>query len=162
MKRLALFFMAVNLITFALEVEDEAVNTYKDITQSNENDKSVSVIWSEDFGNGFPANWTRTTTNTSGGNATCNWVWSDDGSWGNFSGGGTSSADAALNSTTANNGFLISDIDSANHFVNGQPSGSTYEYIDSYFTTEAISTLGFTSVTLEFEHSSGRLNDHII
>ena len=90
--------MTVSLITFAQEVESDAVNSYKNIKQSNENDKSVSVIWSEDFGNGFPANWTRY---TSAGNATCNWVWSDDGSWGNFSGGGTSSADAALNSTTS-------------------------------------------------------------
>ena len=149
--------MTVSLITFAQEVESDAVNSYKNIKQSNENDKSVSVIWSEDFGNGFPANWTRY---TSAGNATCNWVWSDDGSWGNFSGGGTSSADAELNSTTASNGFLISDVDSANHFANGQPSGSTYEYIDSYFTTEAISTLGFPSVTLEFEHNF-RLNNSI-
>jgi len=123
------------------------------------NTSSAVPIWSEDFGNGFPANWTTSTTNTSGGNAICNWVWSDDGSWGNFSGGGTSSADAAINSTTANNGFLISDIDSANHFVNGQPSGSNYEYIDSYFITEAISTLGFPNVTLEFEHNFRFNND---
>ena len=153
MKKLLLFFMTVSLINSAQEVQSDVVNTYKNIKQSNESDKSAAIIWSEDFGNGFPANWTSSTTNTSGGNATCNWVWSDDGSWGNFSGGGASSADAAINSTTANNGFLISDIDSANHFVNGQPSGSNYEYIDSYFTTEAISTLGFPSVTLEFEHN---------
>jgi len=160
MKKLLLLFMTASLINSAQEVQSDAVNTYKNIKQSNENDKSATVIWSEDFGNGFPSGWTTSTANTSGGNATCNWVWSNDGSWGNFSGGGSSSADAPINSTTANNGFLISDIDSANHFANGQPSGSNYDYIDSYFITEAISTLGFPSVTLEFEHNF-RLNNSI-
>ena len=160
MKKLLLLFMTSSLINFAQEAQSDAVNTYKNIKQSNENDKSATVIWSEDFGNGFPSGWTTSTTNTSGGNATCNWVWSNDGSWGNFSGGGSSSADTPINSTTANNGFLISDIDSANHFANGQPSGSNYDYIDSYFITEAISTLGFPSVTLEFEHNF-RLNNSI-
>ena len=50
---------------------------------------------------------------------------------------GTSAA-AGISSTTAFNGFLISDTDSANHHSYGQPSGTTYEYIDSYFTTSAI------------------------
>ena len=152
--------MTLSLISSAQEFEADVVNTHKNIEQSNENDKLVTVIWAEDFGNGFPSNWTTFSNNTSGGNATCNWVWSDDGSWGNFSGGGSTSADVPINSTTANNGFLISDIDSANHFVNGQPSGSTYDYIDSYFITEAISTLGFPSVTLEFEHNF-RFNNSI-
>ena len=152
--------MTLSLISFAQEFEADVVNTHKNIEQNNENDKLVTVIWAEDFGNGFPSNWATFSNNTSGGNATCNWVWSDDGSWGNFSGGGSTSADVPINSTTANNGFLISDIDSANHFVNGQPSGSTYDYIDSYFITEAISTLGFPSVTLEFEHNF-RFNNSI-
>ena len=131
---------------------DERKSFYQDpnITSSA---NSAVPIWEEDFSGGFPVGWSTYTSNTQGGFATCNWAWSTDGSWGNFSGGGTTAADAAINSTTSSNGFLISDIDSANHFVNGQPSGSNYEYIDSYFTTEAISTLGYPSVTLEFEHN---------
>jgi len=153
MKKILLLLMTVCLITSAQEFEGDIENIFKNSKQINEQNKSATVIWSEDFGNGFPAAWTTSTANTAGGVATCNWAWSTDGSWGNFSGGGTTAADAAINSTTSSNGFLISDIDSANHFVNGQPSGSNYEYIDSYFTTEAISTLGYPSVTLEFEHN---------
>lgn len=82
------------------------------------------------------------------------------GSWGYWNSVGTSGGNptgpaAAINSTTAANGFLISDIDSANHW-NGNPgssSGSSYHYIESYFTTSAIDLTGFPNVSLEFEHS---------
>ena len=49
------------------------------------------------------------------------------------------------------NGFLITDPDSANHYAYGQPSGNTYEYIESYFTTNVINLLGHTNVYLEFQ-----------
>jgi hypothetical protein len=160
MKKIFILLMGLSVIASAQEFESDCINTSKSSIPIIENDKSATVIWSEDFSNGFPNSWTQTTANTSGGLATCNWVWSNDGSWGNFSGGGATTADSAINSTTSNNGFLISDIDSANHFVNGQPSGSNYEYIDSYFTTEAISTLGHSSVALEFEHNF-RFNNSI-
>ena len=90
MKKILLFLMTVCLITSAQEIESDAENTYKNIKQINEQNKSATVIWSEDFGNGFPAAWTTSTANTAGGVATCNWAWSTDGSWGNFSGGGLS------------------------------------------------------------------------
>ena len=42
--------------------------------------------------------------------------------------------ECSLNSTNQRrNGFLISDTDSANGHTYGQPSGTTYQYIDSYF-----------------------------
>jgi hypothetical protein len=83
------------------------------------------------------------------------------GSWGywnsvgtNASGNPTAAADA-INSTTAANGFLISDIDSANHWNgnSGSSSGSTYHYIESYFTTSAIDLTGWPNVSLEFEYN---------
>ena len=160
MRNIVLLLSVFTLSVTAQEIEKDIVNVHKNLKQTVNNDKSATVIWAEDFGNGFPSSWDRVTSNVSGGFATCNWVWSDDGSWGNFSGGGTASPDAAINSTTASNGFLISDIDSANHFANGQPSGSNYEYIDSYFITEAVNTVGYPSVSLEFEHNF-RFNNSI-
>ena len=77
-------------------------------------------------------------------------------------------ASTPINSTTSSNGFLISDIDSANHWsgggatgtTSGSSSGSTYHYLESYFTTSAIDLTGFTNVSLEFEHSF-RLNNSV-
>ncbi len=107
----------------------------------------------QDFGNGFPSGWSTYSNNAAGGIATCPWVWSNDGSWGYYQGTQGTSAAAAMNSTTASNGFLISDPDSANHHVNGQPSGTTYQYIESYFTTNAIDLTGQPSVSLEFQQT---------
>ena len=140
-------------LIFSQEEYIDQISTNKVIKKDINLNKSATVIWSEDFSNGFPSDWSRTTSNTTGGFATCNWQWSLDGSWGYWNGNQGSSANAAINSTTGSNGFLISDIDSANHYSYGQPSGSTYEYIDSYFTTSAINTVGYPNVSLEFEHS---------
>ena len=148
----SLLFFILTISAFPQETQLDCKSASTVTSQLIRSDKSSIVIWSEDFGNGFPNGWTRTTTNTTGGFATCNWVWSNDGSWGNYSSGGTSSAGPAISSTTASNGFLICDNDSANHFANGQPSGSTYEYIDSYFTTSAINLSMNPAVSLEFEH----------
>ena len=112
---------------------------------------SPTVIWSEDFSGGFPTGWSTSSTNTVGGIATCPWVWSNDGSWGYWNSNQGTSPAAGINSTSAANGFLISDPDSANNTAYGQPSGSTYQYINSQFTTSSISTLGYPAVTLEFE-----------
>lgn len=107
-----------------------------------------SVIWSEDFANGFPAGWT-----VDNPNGECPWVYSLDGSWGYFNGNNGASGDAAIASTTAANGFLICDPDSANNTNYGQPSGSTYIYHDSYFVTSSIDLQGFPSVNLQFQQS---------
>ena len=98
---------------------------------------SPTVIWSEDFSGGFPTGWSTSSTNTVGGIATCPWVWSNDGSWGYWNSNQGTSAAAGINSTSAANGFLISDPDSANNTAYGQPSGSTYQYINSQFTTSS-------------------------
>jgi len=109
-------------------------------------------IWEEDFSGGFPAGWSTYTSNTQGGFATCPWVYTQDGSWGYYQGTQGASAAAGISSTTALNGYLISDTDSANHHSYGQPSGTTYEYIESYFTTSAINLSMNSAVSLEFEH----------
>ena len=117
------------------------------------NSNNSGAIWEEDFANGFPNGWVTYSNNTQGGPATCKWKWSTVGSWGYWQGTQGQSPAQAINSTTATNGFLISDTDSANHHAYGQPSGSTYQYIDSYFITDAIDLSNYHEVTLEFEHS---------
>lgn len=103
-------------------------------------------FWTEDFGNGFPAGWTVIDSSN-----ICPWVYSMDGSYGYYNGSNGVSAGTAIASTTANNGFLICDPDSANHATYGQPSGTTYQYLSSYFMTSAINCSGRSSVILSFE-----------
>ncbi|MFH1320687.1 MAG: hypothetical protein ABII90_08545 [Bacteroidota bacterium] len=111
------------------------------------------TIWYEDFGNGFPSGWT--ISDLSG---ICPWVYSHDGSWGYWNSSSATAADSAIKSTTKSNGFLICDPDSANHFTYGQPSGTTYQYLESYFTTSAINLSGYSGVILEFEQKFRKNN----
>ncbi|MBD3638998.1 MAG: T9SS type A sorting domain-containing protein [Crocinitomicaceae bacterium] len=106
----------------------------------------ATPFWTEDFGNGFPAGWA--IMDSSG---ICPWRYSFDGSWGYYSNTGENSGDAPISSTTNGNGFLICDNDSANHVNYGQPSGTTYQYLSSYFGTSAIDCSGHSSVILRFE-----------
>ncbi len=122
--------------------------------------KSQTPIWSEDFANGFPAGWSTYTNNAAGGLATCPWKHSYVGSWGYWNSNQGTSAAVAMNSTTAANGFLISDPDSANHWNYGQPSGTTYEYMESYFTTSVIDLSGYANVSLEFQQTF-RFNNNL-
>lgn len=104
------------------------------------------TIWSEDFAGGFPAGWT--IQDISG---ICPWRYSTDGSWGYYNGNNATAGGTAIASTTALNGFLICDPDSANNAAYGQPSGTTYQYLESYFTTTAIDCSGYPNVLLQFQ-----------
>lgn len=132
-----------NQATLADEVQKE--QNRPNAKPMTANDRATP-FWTEDFGNGFPAGWQ--VYDTSG---ICPWVWSDDGSWGNFNGNGATAAAAGISSTTAGNGFLICDVDSANHFTYGQPSGTTYQYLPTWVQTGAIDCSGHSSVILNFE-----------
>jgi len=143
------FLFASNAQTtfnYPIEIEDECSSFEKTGSTQNNDEKSGLTIWSEDFANGFPAGWT--IQDLSG---ICPWVWSNDGSWGYYNTNNGASAGTAITSTTASNGFLICDPDSANHVNYGQPSGSTYQYLESYFTTSAIDLTGYPAVVLEFQ-----------
>ena len=106
----------------------------------------AAPFWIEDFAGGFPAGWS--IIDSSG---ICPWTYSTDGSWGNFNGNNATAAAAGISSTTAANGFLIMDADSANHFTYGQPSGANYQYLSSYFQTSALDCSGRSSVILSFQ-----------
>jgi len=108
----------------------------------------ATPFWTEDFGSGFPSDWV--IIDSSG---ICPWTFSTDGSWGFWSDTGEGSADPALNSTTGGNGFLICDVDSANHVNYGQPSQTTYSYLSSYFGTSVIDCSPHSTVVLSFEQS---------
>lgn len=107
----------------------------------------VDTIWYEDFGSGIPNGWTL----SGAGSSDCPWVYSTDGSWGYFNGNNGTSGATPINSTTGSNGFMINDPDSANNTLFGQPSSTSYQYLESYITTTAISTVGYPAVRLEFE-----------
>ena len=102
---------------------------------------AVDVVWEEDFANGFPVGWV-----LSGANANdCAWKHSKTASKGAFTSG------AIINSATSANGFLISDVDSANNTLYGQPASTNYQELETYFTTSAIDLTGNPFVRLEFE-----------
>ncbi len=174
-KSLLLLFAVFSFSVFAQEECLDANNSSKIVKNDIHSDKSAVVIWSEDFGGGFPSGWNSYTVNTGAGNsgasagntATAPWKHSMVGSWGYWNSVGTSGGNptgpaTAINSTTSANGFLISDIDSANHWNgnSGASSGSSYHFIESYFTTSSIDLSGYANVSLEFEHSF-RLNNSI-
>jgi hypothetical protein len=112
----------------------------------NNPESSSTPFYTEDFGSGFPAGWTLQDSS-----AICPWSYSTDGSWGFFNGNSATAGAAGINSTTAANGFLICDIDSANHFTNGQPSGANYQYLSTYVTSSPIDCSTHGSVVLKFE-----------
>jgi len=143
----------LNLKETQLEQQLDEKKSFYQVPITPLNASSAVPIWEEDFSGGFPQGWSTYTSNTQGGIATCPWVYTTDGSWGYFQGSQGASAAVGISSTTALNGFLISDTDSANHHSYGQPSGTTYEYIESYFTTSAINLSLNSAVNLEFEHS---------
>ncbi|MBN4071382.1 T9SS type A sorting domain-containing protein, partial [Crocinitomix catalasitica] len=110
-----------------------------------DDDRAVP-FWTEDFAGGFPAAWVVIDSS-----ALCPWTYTFDGSWGYWNGNSATAPNAAMNSTTAANGYLICDNDSANHFTYGQPSGTTYEYLATYFGTSAIDCSAEPAVILSFE-----------
>ena len=95
-KSLLLLFAVFSFSVFAQEECLDANNSSKIIKNDIHSDKSAVVIWSEDFGGGFPSGWSTYTNNTGAGNngtpatplntATCAWKHSYDGSWGYFQG----------------------------------------------------------------------------
>ena len=113
-----LLFLAILFSVSLMAQQDspDRVQINKSVQQVQSSAKSQTPIWSEDFANGFPSDWSTYTNNAAGGLATCPWKYSLVGSWGYWNSNQGVSASSAMNSTTASNGFLISDPDSANHW----------------------------------------------
>ena len=92
----SIFIAQRSFLNYQEEISNDCVelNSNKHIINNNQL-KTGDTIWSEDFGNGFPAGWT--IEDLSG---ICPWVWSNDGSWGYFNSNNGASAGTAINSTT--------------------------------------------------------------
>ena len=124
-------------------------------TKARTPEAAGDTVWIEDFAGGIPSGWTLSGANL----LDCPWKHSFVGSVGFYNGGNYPAAAPAMNSASAANGFMICDPDSANHSLYGQPSGSTYQYLESYITTSAINLTGQPSIRLEFEQSFRYNND---
>lgn len=144
---LVLGISGLSQTTISSTLEDSKGPRGEMMRHSSNHDRATP-FWEEDFANGFPATWW--VVDSSG---ICPWRYTHDGSWGFYSDNGETQGDPAMNSTTASNGYLICDNDSANHVNYGQPSGTTYNYLSSWFCTEAINCGTHSSVILTFEQS---------
>ncbi|MBL4706160.1 MAG: T9SS type A sorting domain-containing protein [Flavobacteriales bacterium] len=89
------------------------------------------VIWSEDFSSGIPATWNNNTVS-----GPVDWKYTTVGHTGGY-------ATAALNSSSAGDGWIIVDSDADNF------SGGGAE--DSHLTTDVIDCSGYPNVKLEFQ-----------
>ena len=89
------------------------------------------VIWSEDFASGIPASWTNTTVS-----GPVDWKYTTVGHTGGY-------PTAALESSSAGNGWIIIDSDADNF------SGGGAE--DSHLLTDTIDCTGYANVKLEFQ-----------
>lgn len=149
----------ITLVLFALftlstsfgqeQVSDvESTSSYRPAGKPVSSDSRATPFWIEDFGGGFPTDWV--IIDSSG---ICPWTHSYDGTWGYFNGNNGTAGAAPINSTTGANGFMICDPDSANNATYGQPSGSNYQYLSSYFGTSSIDCSGRSSVILSFEQA---------
>ena len=153
-------FLTFALILFSFYVEGQflsAPGTYIHSRNASNTSNRETVIWSEDFANGIPANW-----NNSGAPALALWEYRGPSTNPNQLVGSRGSClpdgnvGEAIASTTSANGFIIFDSNywdnnlnpcTVDNFGTGQAPGPHL----SYLTTAAIDLTGFANVALEFE-----------
>lgn len=153
-------FLTFALILFSFYVEGQflsAPGTYIHSRNASNSSNRETVIWSEDFANGIPANW-----NNSGAPALALWEYRGPSTNPNQLVGSRGSClpdgnvGEAIASTTSANGFVIFDSNywdnnlnpcTVDNFGTGQAPGPHL----SYLTTAAIDLTGFANVALEFE-----------
>ncbi len=148
------------LILFSFYVEGQflsAPGTYIHSRNASNTSNRETVIWSEDFANGIPANW-----DNSGAPALAIWEYRGPSTNPNQLVGSRGSClpdgnvGEAIASTTSANGFVIFDSNywdndlnpcTVENFGTGQAPGPHL----SYLTTASIDLTGFANVALEFE-----------
>lgn len=153
-------FLTFALILFSFYVEGQflsAPGTYIHSRNGETAFNRETVIWSEDFANGIPANW-----NNSGAPALAIWEYRGPSTNPNQLVGSRGSClpdgnvGEAIASTTAANGFVIFDSNywdndlnpcTVDNFGSGQAPGPHL----SYLTTASIDLTAFANVVLEFE-----------
>ena len=153
-------FLTLALILFSIYVEGQflaAPGTYIQARNTSNLSNRETVIWSEDFASGIPANWSN-----SGAPALAVWEYRGPSSNPNQLVGSRGSClpngnvGEAIASTTSANGFIIFDSNywdnnlnpcTVDNFGSGQAPGPHL----SYLTTSSINLTGFANVVLEFE-----------
>jgi hypothetical protein len=153
-------FLTCALILFSFYVEGQflsAPGTYIHSREASNPSNRETVIWSEDFANGIPANW-----NNSGAPALALWEYRGPSTNPNQLVGSRGSClpagnvGEAIASSTSANGFVIFDSNywdnnlnpcTVNNFGTGQAPGPHLAYL----TTASIDLTGFANVALEFE-----------
>jgi hypothetical protein len=153
-------FLTLALILFSIYVEGQyllAPGTYIHARTASHSSNRETVIWSEDFASGIPANW-----NNSGAPALAIWEYRGPSTNPNHLVGSRGSClpngnvGEAMTSTTASNGFVIFDSNywdnnlnpcTVDNFGTGQAPGPHL----SYLTTPSIDLTGFPNAVLEFE-----------
>lgn len=153
-------FLTCALILFSFYVEGQflsAPGTYIHSRKASNPSNRETVIWSEDFANGIPANW-----NNSGAPALALWEYRGPSTNPNQLVGSRGSClpagnvGEAIASSTSANGFVIFDSNywdnnlnpcTVNNFGTGQAPGPHLAYL----TTASIDLTGFANVALEFE-----------
>ena len=153
-------FLTFALILFSFYVEGQflsAPGTYIHSRNASNTSNRETVIWSEDFANGIPANW-----NNSGAPTLALWEYRGPSTNPNQLVGSRGSClpdgnvGEAIASTTSANGFVIFDSNywdnnlnpcTVDNFGTGQAPGPHL----SYLTTSSIDLTGFANVALEFE-----------
>ncbi len=153
-------FLTIALILFSFYVEGQflsAPGTYIHSRNAANTSNRETVIWSEDFANGIPANWSN-----SGAPALAIWEYRGPGTNPNNLVGSRGSClpdgnvGEAIASTTSANGYVIFDSNywdnnlnpcTVENFGTGQAPGPHL----SYLTTSSIDLTGFANVALEFE-----------
>ena len=153
-------FLTFALILFSFYVEGQflsAPGAYIHSRNASNTSNRETVLWSEDFANGIPANW-----NNSGAPALAIWEYRGPSTNPNQLVGSRGSClpdenvGEAIASTTSANGFVIFDSNywdnnlnpcTVDNFGTGQAPGPHL----SYLTTASIDLNGFANVVLEFE-----------
>lgn len=110
---------------------------FDDMTQAGDRDEVV--IYYEDFAGGLPNDWEEFTES-----GPCSWEWTDEGHQGDF-------PSAPLQSTTADNGWMILDSDNC-----GTSGGDTEV---AYLVSPSVDLSAYSDVSFRFEQNYRRYTD---